>query len=68
MSLNKAIAHGKEKRKPYRGIQQFEKSSRCHGGCDLALSNRIHKYNKKLKKMEDAYEEAVYQRADEGPH
>lgn len=33
MSLDKAIAHGKEKRKPYRGSKAIDYSCRNHGGC-----------------------------------
>ena len=40
MSLEKAIAHGKEKRKPYRGSKRFDCSCRNHGSCGYCLSNR----------------------------
>lgn len=48
MSLNKAIEHGKEYRKPYKGGKSISKRCRNHGGCDWCLSNRVHKYNKKI--------------------
>lgn len=32
MSLDKAIKHGKEKRRPYRGSQAFDSTCRPHGG------------------------------------
>lgn len=38
MSLDKAIEHGKEKRKPYR---------RNHGGCPWCAENRKHKFRDK---------------------
>jgi hypothetical protein len=42
MSLNKAITHGKEKRKPYRGSKRFDKSCRNHGGCPHCEPGRQH--------------------------
>lgn len=33
MSLDKAIASGKEKRKPYRGSKAIDHSCRNHGSC-----------------------------------
>lgn len=33
MSLDKAIQHGKEKRKPYRGSKAIDSSCRNHGDC-----------------------------------
>jgi hypothetical protein len=48
MSLNKAIEHGKEHRKPYTGGKSISKNCRNHGSCDWCLGNRLHKYNKKL--------------------
>ena len=40
MSLDKAIAHGKEHRKPYRGSKAFDCSCRNHGSCSYCTSNR----------------------------
>lgn len=31
--LDKAIANGKERRKPYRGAKAIDRSCRNHGGC-----------------------------------
>ena len=43
MSLDKAIAHGKEKRRPYyRRSSRIDKTCRPHGGCPWCLSNRYH--------------------------
>ena len=47
MSLDKAIAHGKEHRKPYRGSKRYDKSCRNHGGCDYCRDGRLHKYKKR---------------------
>ena len=47
MSLDKAIAHGKEKRKPYTGSKEFFGSCRNHGGCPWCEENRRHKFRDK---------------------
>lgn len=43
MSLNKAIEHGKEKRKPYYGAQAIDCTCRPHGSCKWCRSNRLYK-------------------------
>lgn len=40
MSLDKAILHGKEKRKPYRGAKAIDATCRNHGSDDWARNNR----------------------------
>lgn len=52
MSLNKAIEHGKEKRKKRPFAKSIDKRCRNHGGCSWCLDNRTHKYKKKLGKVE----------------
>lgn len=47
MSLDKAIEHGKEKRKKYRGSKAIDGSCRNHGSCPHCRS--VNKY--KLKKQ-----------------
>lgn len=47
MSLDKAIAHGKEKRKPYTGSKAVCGSCRNHGGCQWCEENRRHKMRDK---------------------
>ena len=48
MSLDKAIANGKEHRKPYYKLcQQIDPSCRNHGGCPWCEGNRKYKYKKK---------------------
>lgn len=42
MSLEKAIEHGKEKRKPYRKSKRFDRTCRCHGSCSWCERNRKH--------------------------
>ena len=40
MSLDKAIEHGKEYRKPFRKSKAFDCSCRNHGSCGWCRSNR----------------------------
>lgn len=44
MSLDKAIKHGKEHRKPYCGGKAIASSCRNHGMCDWCRENRQHKF------------------------
>ena len=44
MSLDKAIEHGKEKRKPYRGAKAVDKSCRNHGDCPWCKKKIKHKW------------------------
>lgn len=53
MSLNKAIDHGKEHRKPYTGSKAIDKSCRNHGGCEWCAENRKHKNDKREEAMKD---------------
>ena len=52
MTLDKAIEHGKEHRKPYRGGKAIDKTCRNHGGCPACLSNRMWRVNKLTEKSE----------------
>jgi len=49
MSLEKAIQHGKEKRKNYYGSQAFDHSCRPHGGCPYCENNR--KFSDQVNRM-----------------
>jgi len=51
--LDKAIEHGKEHRKPYRGSKRFDCTCRNHGSCDYCLSNRLAKYIRKEQATEE---------------
>ena len=67
MSLDKAIASGKEHRKEYYGCESIDARCRCHGGCGWCEENRKHKYLKKLqedidKLIEDYYNDEVVER------
>lgn len=42
MSLDKAITHGKERRKPYYKSCRFDRTCRPHGGCPYCAGNRLH--------------------------
>ena len=64
MSLNKAIKHGKEKRKPYRGGKSVSRHCENHGGrrhqweCTWCKGNRTYQIKKErertdLKKVEE---------------
>ena len=48
VSLDKAIRHGKEKRKPYRGAKAVDKTCRNHGGCPYCESARLHSLRKRI--------------------
>lgn len=50
MSLDKAIEHGKEKRKTYRRAKAVDPMCRNHGGCPWCEKGRLHK-NKKAELM-----------------
>lgn len=47
MSLDKAIEHGKEKRKPYRGSKAIDHTCRNHGSCLWCKENRKFKFRDK---------------------
>ena len=57
MSLDKAIKHGKEKRKQYHGAKACDPWCRNHGYCWICRENRLHKERiaeeeiKHIKKM-----------------
>lgn len=65
MSFHKAIAHGKEYRKPYRGAQAFDSSCRPHGGCPYCESSRQHNTEKWKQIAEDTREEYLNRWRDE---
>lgn len=55
MSLDKAIEHGKEHSKPYRGSKAVDRTCRNHGGCEWCRENRQQKFrDKKPMEVEDA--------------
>jgi len=52
MSLDKAIKHGKEHRKPFKGSARFDKGCRNHGPCSYCADNRCHKHKRSDKKID----------------
>lgn len=57
MSLDKAIKHGKEKRKKYYGAKACDPWCRNHGNCWICRRNRFHKRMVELLKAKDKEEE-----------
>jgi hypothetical protein len=55
MSLTKAIEHGKEHRKPYRGAKAADATCRNHGDCPVCASNRQHSTRKRKMKGADQH-------------
>jgi hypothetical protein len=58
MALNKAIEHGKEKRKPYRGAKAFVCSCRNHGTCEWCRENRMYKTIRDLARTRQEMKES----------
>lgn len=52
MSLEKAIKHGKEKRKPYHKSKRFDRTCRPGGSCGWCRGNRLHKHKKQAAKAD----------------
>lgn len=59
MSLDKAIEHGKEKRKPYYRSGRFDTTCRPNGGCSYCENSRMHKHKKKECACEDQVKECL---------
>lgn len=60
MSMDKAIEHGKEHRKPWRGSNRsknFDKTCRNHGSCDYCKFNRLHTFMKNRAATDDKLRE-----------
>lgn len=47
MSLDKAIEHGKEKRKQYRGSKAIDPTCRNHGSDEYATKGRLYSRTKR---------------------
>lgn len=56
MSLDKAIKHGKEKRKLWRGAKAVDPSCRNHGDCPWCRKNRKHKNERRAPAPEEKEE------------
>lgn len=57
MSLDKAIKHNKEYRKPYYGAKSVDKNCRNHGTCDWCKRNRLYSTNKRIAACNYEYEQ-----------
>lgn len=57
MSLDKAVDHGKEHRKPYRGAKAVDCTCRNHGSCSWCKENRTYKNTKRLAKVKGKMED-----------
>lgn len=57
MSLDKAVQHGKEKRKPYHGCKSFDPACRNHGSCTYCEKGRQHNLTKAEQKAKAKLEE-----------
>lgn len=57
MSLDKAIAAGKEHRKPYRGAKAIDHTCRNHGSCGWCESNRLHSDRKRKMSLNEREKE-----------
>lgn len=72
MSLDKAIASGKEHRKQYRGAKRVDKSCRNHGNhghgpgnqCPHCLGDRMHNTKMKEEKVKDEMAHAFDESSD----
>ena len=53
MSLDKAIIHGKEHRKPYTGAKAIDPTCRNNCGCDWCRENRQYKFRDKKPMLEE---------------
>lgn len=53
MSYDKAITHGKSKRKPYRNAKAVSGQCRNHGGCSYCKGNRTYQRKKEEMRMEE---------------
>ena len=54
--LDKAIEHGKEHRKQYRGSKAVDKTCRNHGSDDWEKDNRLYRANRLEEKAKQDYE------------
>ena len=58
--LDKAILHGKEKRKPYRKAKAIDRTCRNHGSCPYCTANRLHKFVMSKERGKEDRQQTVY--------
>lgn len=51
MGLDKAINHGKEHRRQYRGVKLYCVECRNHGACDYCRNERLKNTRRRLEAM-----------------
>ena len=51
MALDKAIAHGREHRKLYRGSKRVDRTCRNHGSCVWCRNGRMYAERRELEKI-----------------
>lgn len=61
MSLEKAIKHGKEHRKPYYRSERFDRTCRPHGSCPWCQSRRSYNSRRRLEAAQMQMEEWEYE-------
>ena len=64
MSFDKAIAHGKTHRKPYRGAKAIDPDCRNHGYCTWCIENRTIRTIREKERMKSLLEEALSEARD----
>lgn len=57
MSLDKAIKHGKEKRKPYTGSKAIDRTCRNRGSCGWCWENRQYHNLREVDRQRQRLEE-----------
>jgi len=53
MSFDKHYPNRKDWRKPYTKSKRFDRSCRCHGGCDYCRNNRLAADKRRLEDAEE---------------
>lgn len=61
MSLDKAIEHGKEYRKPYRGSKAIDPSCRNNCSCSWCEENRKYQALKQIEKTKQQLKEYYFE-------
>jgi len=57
MSLDKAIQHGKEHRKPYYRSERFDRSCRPHGSCGYCEDRRMYKHKWRMNAADENFKD-----------
>jgi len=57
MGLKRAIEHGKERRRPYRGAKAYDTRCRNQGGCYWCRHARLYRARREQQRVEDALRE-----------